>query len=117
MRVLVLSATTGESIWDYTSGSFWRARGSELRMWLCEAIHCEQYFSVILFVRQLLLCDMAFIGEYAEGDILTVYLLRRAITDPLRLRPAAGYCGHSKLQQAWAVGCGVSWSAYESRLT
>ena len=70
MRVLVLSVTTGELVWDYTSGSFWQARGWELRMWLCEAIRCAQYFSVILLVRQLLLCDMAFIGEYADGDVL-----------------------------------------------
>ena len=35
-----------------------------------------------LIVRQLLLCDMAFIGEYAEGNMLTVYdyVLRRGIT-------------------------------------
>ena len=39
-------------------------------MWLCEAIHCAQYFSVILLVGQLLLCDMALIGEYAEGNSL-----------------------------------------------
>ena len=82
MRVLVLSATTGELVWDYTSGSFWQARGWELRMWLCEAIRCAQYFSVILLVRQLLLCDMAYIGEYADGDVLTVYMLRREIADP-----------------------------------
>ena len=63
MRVVVLSATTGELVWDYTSGSFWQARGWELRMWLCEAIRCAQYFSVILPVRQLLLCDMVYIGE------------------------------------------------------
>ena len=30
----------------------------------------------------LLLCDMACIGEYAEGNILTVYMLRRVIADP-----------------------------------
>ena len=82
MRVLVLSVTTGELVWDYTSGSFWQARGWELRMWLCEAIHCAQYFSVILLVRQLLLCDMAFIGEYADGDVLTVHMLRWGIADP-----------------------------------
>ena len=58
MRVVVLSASTGV-VWEYTSGSFWQARGWELRMWLCEAIHCAHYFSVILLVRQLLLCDMA----------------------------------------------------------
>ena len=82
MRVVVLSASTGELVWEYTSGSFWQARGWELRMWLCEAIHCAQYFSVILFVRQTLLCDLAFIGEYAEGGCLTVFMLRREIADP-----------------------------------
>ena len=82
MRVLVLSVTTGEQVWDYTSGSFWQARGWELHMSLCEAIHCAQYFSVILLVRQLLLCDMAFIGEYADGDVLTVHMLRWGIADP-----------------------------------
>ena len=82
MRVIVLSASTGELVWDYTSGSFWQARGWELRMWLCEAIHCAQYFSIILLVGQLLLCDLARIGEYAEGNILTVYMLRRGIADP-----------------------------------
>ena len=51
-------------------------------MWLCEAIHCAQYFSIILLVRQLLLCDMALIAEYAEGNLLTVYMLRRGIADP-----------------------------------
>ena len=70
MHVVVLSASTGELVWEYTSGSFWQARGWELRMWLCEAIHCAQYFWVILLFRQLLLCDMAFNGEYAEGNSL-----------------------------------------------
>ena len=51
-------------------------------MWLCEAIRCAQYFSVTLFVRSLLLCDMAFIGEYAEADVLTVHMLRWEITHP-----------------------------------
>ena len=51
-------------------------------MWLCEAIHCAQYFSVILLARQLLLCDMAYIGEYADGEVLTVYMLRRGIANP-----------------------------------
>ena len=82
MRVLVLSASTGELVWDYTSGSFWQARGWELRMWLCEAIHCAQFFSVILLVGQLLLSDTACIAEYAEGGVLTVYMLRREIADP-----------------------------------
>ena len=82
MRVVVLSATTGELVWDYTSGSFWQARGWELRMWLCEAIRCDQYFSIILLARQLLLCDIARIAEYAEDGLLTVYMLRREIADP-----------------------------------
>ena len=82
MRVIVISASTGELVWEYTDGSLRQARGWELRMWLCEAIHCGLYFSVILFVRQMLLCDMAHIGEYADGNVLTVYMLRREIDDP-----------------------------------
>ena len=50
-------------------------------MWLCEAIHDALYFPVILFVRQLLLCEMAFIGEYAQSNSLTVFMLRE-IADP-----------------------------------
>ena len=69
-------------VWDYTSGSFRQARGWELRMWLCDAIHCTLYFSLVLFTRQMLLCDMAYIEEYAEGDVLTVYMLRREIDEP-----------------------------------
>ena len=82
MQISVISAATGELVWEYASGSLWRARGWELRMWLCEAIHCGLYFSVVLFVRQMLLCDTAYIGEYAEGNVLTVYMLRREIDDP-----------------------------------
>ena len=82
MQVIVISAATGELVWEYTGGSLRQARGWELRMWLCEAIHCGLYFSVILFVRQMLLCDMAHIGEYADGNVLTVYMLRREIDDP-----------------------------------
>ena len=82
MQVVVLSATTGELVWERTSVSFWHMRGWELRGWLCEAIHCAQYFSVILLAKQLLLCDMAYIGEYADGDVPTVYMLRRGIADP-----------------------------------
>ena len=82
MQVIVISASTGELVWEYTGGSLRQARGWELRMWLCEAIHCGLYFSIILFVRQMLLCDMAHIGEYADGNILTVYMLRREIDDP-----------------------------------
>ena len=28
------------------------------------------------------MCDIACIGEYADGDVLTVYMLRREIADP-----------------------------------
>ena len=74
-------------------------------MWLCEAIHCAQYFSVILLLRQLLLCDMACIGEYADGDVLTVYMLRRGIADPSdsdlqQVTSALRYCNRFGL---WAV--------------
>ena len=43
---------------------FWHARVWELRMWLCEAINCTQYFSLILVVRQLLMCDITCVSEY-----------------------------------------------------
>ena len=82
MRVVVLSATTGELVWDHKNALFWQLLGWEFRGWLCEAIRCTQYFSVILLVRQLLLCDIAYIGEYAENDVLTVCMLRRGIADP-----------------------------------
>ena len=49
---------------------------------LCEAICCLQYFSIILLVHQLLLYDMAYLGDYAEGEVLTVYMLRREIANP-----------------------------------
>ena len=39
-------------------------------------------FSVILLVRQLLLRDIACNEEYADGDALTMYMLRREIADP-----------------------------------
>ena len=58
MHVSVLSATTGELLWQYTGTPHVA----------CEAIHCAQYFSS-LFVRQLLLCDMACSGECADGDV------------------------------------------------
>ena len=82
MQVVVLSATTGELVWEHTSISFWHMRGWELRGWLCEAIHCAQYFSVVLLARQLLLCVMAYISRYADGAVLTVHMLRRGIADP-----------------------------------
>ena len=75
MRVVVLSAATGELVWDHTNTSFWQIRGWELRGWLCEAIRSAQYFSVILLVKQLLLCDIAYIGEYADGEVLAVFML------------------------------------------
>ena len=49
---------------------------------LCEAICCSQYFSIILLVQQLLLYDIACLGDYAEGEVLTVYMLRRGIANP-----------------------------------
>ena len=73
----MLSAESGELVWDHTNPSFWQIRGWELRGWLCETMRCAQYFSVILLVRQLLLCDMAYISEYADGEVLTVSMLRR----------------------------------------
>ena len=81
MRVVVLSAESGELVWDHTNTSFWQIRGWELRGWLCETMRCAQSFSVILLVRQLLLRDMAYISEYADGEVLTVFVLRRA-TEP-----------------------------------
>ena len=74
MRVVVLSAATGELVWDHTNAMFWQMRGWELLGWLCEA---GQYFSVVLLVQQVLLCDVACIGEYAEGEVLTICMLRR----------------------------------------
>ena len=74
-------------------------------MWICEAIHCGQYFSVTLIVRHLLLCDLAFIGDYAEGNLLTVYLLRRGITDPsdLDLQQATEAIRRCNRRGLWAV--------------
>ena len=74
-------------------------------MWLCEAIHCAQYFSVILLVRQLVLCDMADIGEYADGEVLTVYMLRRGIADPTDsdLHQATEALRYSNRFGLWAV--------------
>ena len=82
MRVVVLSATTGARIWDHTDTRFWLMRGWEFRGWLCEAIGCAQYFSLILLVKQLLLYDLACLGDYAEGNVLTIYMLRRGIANP-----------------------------------
>ena len=82
MRVVALSARTGEVVWDYTNALFRQVRGWEFRGWLCEAIDCAQYFSLILLVQQLLLYDLARLGGYAEGNVLTIYMLRRGIANP-----------------------------------
>ena len=105
MRVVVLSAATGELVWDHTNTTFWQMRGWELRGWLCEAIRCAQYFSVILLVQQLLLCDMACIGEYAEGEVLTIYMLRRGIANPtdFNLQQATAALRSSDRFRLWSV--------------
>ena len=105
MRVVVLSAATGELVWDHTNTTFWQMRGWELGGWLCEALRCAQYFSVILLVQQLLLCDMACIGEYAEGEVLTVYMLRRGIANPtdFNLQQATAALRRNDRFRLWAV--------------
>ena len=82
MRAVVLSAGTGEVVWENTNALFRRMRGWAFRGMLCEAICCSQFFSIILLVHQLLLYDMAYLGDYAEGEVLTVYMLRREIANP-----------------------------------
>ena len=82
MRVVVLSARTGEVVWDHTNALFRQMRGWALRGMLCEAICCAQYFSIILLVHQSFLYDMAYLGDYTDNDVLTVYMLRRGIADP-----------------------------------
>ena len=105
MRVVVLSAATGELVWDHTNTTFWQMRGWELRGWLCEAIRCAQYFSMILLVQQLLLCDMACIGDYAEGEVLTIYMLRRGIANPtdFNLQQAGEALRSSDRFRLWSV--------------
>ena len=105
MRVMVLSATTGELVWDHTNALFWQMRGWEFRDWLCEAICCSQYFSVILLVQQLLLCDMACLGDYAEGEVLTIYMLRRGIANPtdINLQQATAALRSSDRFRLWSV--------------
>ena len=105
MRVQVFSATTGDLLWECVSGSFWHVRGWEFRGWICEAIDCRQYFSVILLVRQLLLCDVAFISEHAEGNNLQIQLVRRQLVDPSGpdLRLAADAIRSSNRLHLWAV--------------
>ena len=105
MRVVVLSTTTGELVWDHTNTLFWQMRGWEFRGWLCEAICCAQYFSLILLVQQLLLCDMACIGDYAEGEVLTIYMLRRGIANPtdFNLQQATEALRRNDRFRLWAV--------------
>ena len=105
MRVRVHSVATGDLLWECVNGSLWQARGWELRMWMCGALNCRQYFSLILIARQLLLCDMAFVREYAEADTLTVYVLRRTIADPsdVDLGQAAAAIQQCNRLQLWTV--------------
>ena len=105
MRVVVLSAESGELVWDHTNTLFWQMRGWELRGWLCETMRCAQYFSVILLVRQLLLCDMAYISEYADGEVLAVSMLRRGIADPTDsdLQQATEALRYSNRVGLWAI--------------
>ena len=105
MRVVVLSATTGARIWDHTDTRFWQMRGWEFRGWLCEAIGCAQYFSLILLVKQLLLYDLACLGDYAEGNVLTIYMLRRGIANPTdsNLQQATAALRSSDRLRLWVV--------------
>ena len=68
-------------------------------------MRCAQYFSVILLVRQLLLCDLAYVSEYADGEVLTVSMLRRGIADPTDsdLQQATEALRYSNRVELWAV--------------
>ena len=105
MRVVVLSAGTGEVVWDHTNALFRQMRGWALRGMLCEAICCAQYFSIILLVHQSFLYDMACLGDYAEDEVLTVYMLRREIADPtdLNLQQATTALRNNDRAGLWAV--------------
>ena len=105
MRVVVLSAGTGEVVWDHTNALFRQMRGWAFRGMLCEAIGCAQYFSLILLVHQLLLYDMACLGDYAEDEVLTVYMLRREIADPtdFNLQQATTALRNNDRAGLWAV--------------
>ena len=72
---------------------------------LCEAICCSQYFSIIVLVQQLLLYDMACLGDYAEGEVLTVYMLRRGIANPtdFNLQQATAALRNNDRARLWAV--------------
>ena len=105
MRVVVLSAGTGEVVWDHTSALFRQMRGWAFRGMLCEANCCSQYFSIILLVHQLLLYDMACLEDYAEGEVLTVYMLRRGIANPtdFNLQQATAALRNNDRARLWAV--------------
>ena len=45
MGVVIVQATTGETLMDRVNGSFLHARVWELRKWFCEEINSQQYFS------------------------------------------------------------------------
>ena len=92
-------------MWDHTNALFWQMRGWAFRGMLCEAICCSQYFSIILLVQQLLLCDMARLGDYAEGEVLTVYMIRRGIANPtdFHLQQATAALRSNDRFRLWAV--------------
>ena len=52
----------------------------------------------------MLLCDLARIGEYADGNILTVYMLRRGIADPTDSDALQVTSAVAVLRPTWAVG-------------
>ena len=105
MRVVVVSARTGEVVWDHTNALFRQMRGWALRGMLCEAIQCTQYFSLILLIHQSFLYDMACLGDYAENEVLTVYMLRRGIADPTdtNLQQVTTALRHNDRVGLWAV--------------
>ena len=105
MRLVVLSARTGEVVWDHTNALFRQTRGRALRGMLCEAICCAQYFSIILLVHQSFLYDMAYLRDYADNEVLTIYMLRRGIADPTasNLQQATIALRHNDRVGLWAV--------------
>ena len=44
MGVVIVQATTGETLMDRVNGSFLHARVWELCKWFCEEINSQQYF-------------------------------------------------------------------------
>ena len=92
-------------MWDHTNALFRQMRGWAFRGMLCEAIRCSQYFSLILLVQQLLLYDLARLGDYAEGEVLTVYMIRRGIANPtdFNLQQATAALRNNDRAGLWAV--------------